>query len=61
MSSTIATLLGRGLITETVDRENTYIIPGVNQTTGEVNDQTNQQFHLLLQQPIVRTGGNEDL
>ncbi|MBO6587589.1 MAG: SusC/RagA family TonB-linked outer membrane protein [Muricauda sp.] len=37
MSSTIATLLGRGLITETVDRENTYIIPGVNQNTGEVN------------------------
>lgn len=38
MSSTIATLLGRGLITETVDRENTYILPGVSQTTGEPNN-----------------------
>jgi len=38
MSSTIATLLGRGLITETEDRLNTYILPGVNQTTGEPND-----------------------
>ena len=28
-SSTIAVLLGRGLITETEDRENTYILPGV--------------------------------
>jgi len=38
MSSTIATLLGRGLITETENRLNTYIVPGVNQTTGEPND-----------------------
>ncbi|WP_036379869.1 SusC/RagA family TonB-linked outer membrane protein [Muricauda sp. MAR_2010_75] len=37
-SSTISTLLGRGLIVETVDRENTYILPGVNQSTGEPND-----------------------
>ncbi len=29
-SSTISTLLGRGLITETVNREDTYILPGVN-------------------------------
>ena len=28
-SSTVATLLGRGLITETLDRENTYVLPGV--------------------------------
>ena len=28
-SSTISTLLGRGLITETVNREDTYILPGV--------------------------------
>ena len=28
-SQTVATLLGRGLITETVDRENTYVLPGV--------------------------------
>ncbi|WP_350287161.1 SusC/RagA family TonB-linked outer membrane protein [uncultured Croceitalea sp.] len=33
MSSTIAALLGRGLIVETVDRENTYILPGVDQTS----------------------------
>jgi hypothetical protein len=35
-SSTIATLLGRGLIVETLDRENTYILPGVNRS-GEKN------------------------
>ncbi len=29
-SSTTATLLGRGLITETLDRENSYVLPGVN-------------------------------
>lgn len=38
MSSTIATLLGRGLITETEDRLQTYIVPGVSQATGEPND-----------------------
>ena len=38
LSSTVAVLLGRGLIVETQDRENTYILPGVNQTTGEVNN-----------------------
>ncbi len=37
-SSTISTLLGRGLITETIDRENTYILPGVQQSDGRVND-----------------------
>lgn len=37
LSSTVAALLGRGLIVETQDRENTYILPGVNQTTGEPN------------------------
>ncbi len=37
LSSTVATLLGRGLITETLNRENTYILPGVNQTTGLPN------------------------
>ena len=37
MSNTVATLLGRGLITETLDRENTYILPGVLQSTGEPN------------------------
>jgi len=37
-SSTISTLLGRGLITETLDRENTFILPGVQQSDGRVND-----------------------
>eukprot|EP01013_Petalomonas_cantuscygni_P006594 TRINITY_DN1772_c0_g2_i1.p1 TRINITY_DN1772_c0_g2~~TRINITY_DN1772_c0_g2_i1.p1 ORF type:complete len:1085 (+),score=42.26 TRINITY_DN1772_c0_g2_i1:434-3256(+) len=37
-SSTISTLLGRGLIVETLDRENTYILPGVKQSDGSVND-----------------------
>ena len=36
-SSTIATLLGRGLITETLNREDTYILPGVDQN-GNVNN-----------------------
>jgi TonB-linked SusC/RagA family outer membrane protein len=38
LSSTVAALLGRGLIVETADRLNTYILPGVNQTTGEPNN-----------------------
>lgn len=38
VSNTIATLLGRGLIVETLDRENTYILPGVSQSTGEPNN-----------------------
>ncbi len=37
MSSTIATLLGRGLIEETADRENTYILPGIVESTGLPN------------------------
>lgn len=36
-SETIATLLGRGLTTDTVDRLNTFILPGVTETGG-VND-----------------------
>ena len=39
LSSTVATLLGRGLIVETADRLDTYILPGVNQNTGEPNTQ----------------------
>lgn len=35
-SSTIATLLGRGLIVETLNRENTFVLPGVNRA-GEKN------------------------
>jgi len=38
LSSTTATLLGRGLITETEDRLNTYILPGIRQSTGQPND-----------------------
>ncbi|OED43807.1 SusC/RagA family TonB-linked outer membrane protein, partial [Flavobacteriaceae bacterium (ex Bugula neritina AB1)] len=37
-SSTISTLLGRGLIVETLDRENTFILPGVD-TNGNPNTQ----------------------
>ena len=36
-SQTIATVLGRGLTTDTDDRLNTFILPGVNQATGEPN------------------------
>lgn len=36
-SSTISTLLGRGLIPETLDRERTFILPGVNQS-GQTNN-----------------------
>ena len=36
-SETIATLLGRGLTTDTDNRLDTYIIPGVNETTGQPN------------------------
>lgn len=36
-SETIATLLGRGLTTDTEDRLNTFILPGVNESGG-VND-----------------------
>lgn len=36
-SSTTAALLGRGLIAETVDRESTYILPGINASTGQPN------------------------
>ena len=38
LSSTVAALLGRGLIVETADRLNTFILPGVSQSTGEVNN-----------------------
>ena len=38
LSSTVAVLLGRGLIVETADRLNTYVLPGVNQSTGEPNN-----------------------
>mgnify|MGYP005816179821 CR=1 FL=1 len=37
-SQTIATLLGRGLTTDTDNRINPFILPGVNQDTGEPNN-----------------------
>jgi len=37
-TTTVATLMGRGLTTDTVDRLSTFILPGVSQSTGEVND-----------------------
>ena len=40
-SSTVSTLLGRGLITETLDRLNTYIIPGVDANGNPNNVQIN--------------------
>jgi hypothetical protein len=36
-SQTVATLLGRGLTTDTEDRLNSFILPGVNQDTGNPN------------------------
>ncbi len=40
-SSTISTLLGRGLITETIDREDTYVLPGVDANGNTNNLQIN--------------------
>jgi TonB-linked SusC/RagA family outer membrane protein len=37
-SITVASLMGRGLTTDTEDRLGTYILPGVSQATGAVND-----------------------
>ena len=37
-STTVATLMGRGLTTDTEDRLSTYILPGVSQATGLPND-----------------------
>ncbi|TLF43262.1 SusC/RagA family TonB-linked outer membrane protein [Maribacter aurantiacus] len=38
VANTVALLQGRGLIKETVNRENTYILPGIRQATGQPND-----------------------
>lgn len=52
LSSTVATLLGRGLIVETQDRENTYILPGVtadgNPNTTQLNNSTYFFTNLLF-------------
>lgn len=37
-SATVATLIGRGLTTDTENRLGTFILDGVNETTGEPND-----------------------
>ncbi|THD69920.1 SusC/RagA family TonB-linked outer membrane protein [Robertkochia marina] len=37
-SQTIATLLGRGLVQDTDNREATYILPGINENTGQPNN-----------------------
>lgn len=53
-SSTIYTLLGRGLITETLDRENTYILPGVDRSGNKNTIQINNSdyfFSNLLSGP----------
>ena len=43
-STTVATLLGRGLTTDTLDRENSFILPGVdsngNANTRQINNST---------------------
>jgi len=44
-SSTISTLLGRGLITETIDRENTFILPGVDEKGNVNNKQINNSTY----------------
>lgn len=50
LSSTVATLLGRGLIVETQDRENTYILPGrqqnsIDETTGVATEVNSRQLN----------------
>jgi TonB-linked SusC/RagA family outer membrane protein len=46
-SSTISTLLGRGLITETVNREDTYILPGVDPNGNPNNFQINNSDYFF--------------
>ena len=52
LSSTVATLLGRGLIVETQDRLATYILPGVNSegapNTTQINNSTYYFSNLLF-------------
>jgi len=47
LSSTVATLLGRGLIVETQDRENTYILPGVKADGTPNNTQINNSTYFF--------------
>ncbi|MEM9685848.1 MAG: SusC/RagA family TonB-linked outer membrane protein, partial [Bacteroidota bacterium] len=46
-SSTISTLLGRGLIPETLDRENTFILPGVDASGVPNNVQINNSSYFF--------------
>jgi TonB-linked SusC/RagA family outer membrane protein len=56
-SQTIATLLGRGLTTDTEDRLSTFILPGVSQSTGEPNriqiNNSNFYFDNLFAHPAA--------
>ena len=47
LSSTIATLLGRGLIVETQDRLNTYVLPGVKADGTANNTQINNSTYFF--------------
>lgn len=56
LSSTISTLLGRGLIEETVNRERTFVLPGVNQQGQPNNVQINNSDYYFTN---VLFGPNE--
>ena len=47
LSSTVATLLGRGLIVETQDRLNTYVLPGVKADGSSNNTQINNSTYFF--------------
>jgi TonB-linked SusC/RagA family outer membrane protein len=47
LSSTVGVLLGRGLIVETQDRENTYILPGVKADGSTNNTQINNSTYFF--------------
>ncbi|MEX0273855.1 MAG: SusC/RagA family TonB-linked outer membrane protein [Flavobacteriaceae bacterium] len=47
LSSTVATLLGRGLIVETEDRLNTYVLPGVKADGSPNNTQINNSTYFF--------------
>ncbi|WP_445381436.1 SusC/RagA family TonB-linked outer membrane protein [Robiginitalea sp. IMCC43444] len=47
LSSTVGVLLGRGLIVETQDRENTYILPGVKADGSPNNTQINNSTYFF--------------
>jgi outer membrane receptor protein involved in Fe transport len=59
-SSTISTLLGRGLIVETEDREDTYIVPGVGPDGNPNNVQINNSDYYFAN-ILFTSGGANDL